>query len=411
MRKLINIQKNSFSSLAKKILMGFRTLGIWFGLVKISLLDEMKFIRRQKLVLMILVAIPVFYPFVISYLYSADQAVERPSVVIDEDNSALSRKFTMDLEATQEVRIDTRTDSFEDGWEALKRRQAELLVYIPPDFSRRIKKGEQGAIRLWINSVNMTTYAMSYPAVHRVAFAMNEEISKDFFHSQGMGSTMAANRIMPVTQETRNLFHPSLSYGAFLIPGIFIIILQQLILISLSFSAGLRRELGEYDEKSSFPLAYLTGKFMAHGVFYVLGIAFMLFAVFPLFGWPNVSAVSMFVLFLAFMLAMAPIAAMVAHFSKDRYASFQVLMLVSTPLFMFSGFLMPPEQMPKYLQMFSWVFPATPALFAVRILSMKTGSLSYVAPYFLWLLGLFLMYLAMAAVLVRKFTPKEPSRE
>ena len=370
--------------------------------IKESAADELRFILRQRSVLLILAGIPLFYPVVISSLYNAKQAVERPCVVIDEDNSSLSRKFVSYLDATQEVAVKRRAGSFDQGWSDLKQRRAELLLYFPPDFSRRIKKGEQGIARLWINAANMTTYAMSYPALSRVTLAVNEELSKTFFYAKGMGTTMSENRIMPIDQDIRYLFHPTLSYGGFLVTGIFPVILQQLILISLSLSAGLRRELGEYDEGHPRPLSRLAGMAAAHGIYYVLGIGVILAGIFPAFGWSLASGLSMFMIFLIFMIAMAPLAMIVAHFSNDRYASFQILMMVSTPLFMFSGFIMPPDQMPKYIEVLSWAFPLTPALLAVRILAMKTGSLTYVAPYIAWLAALFVAYSALAFVIVKK---------
>jgi len=373
-----------------------------FLLLISTILDEYRFMFvEQRAVLLILLSLPLFYPFVISSLYHQKTVTERPAILIDHDNSKLSRMFSIQLDATQDVKVVERIDSVEEGWEKIKSQQAEMMIYIPADFSSKIKQRKSSDVKMWVNSSNVLTYSVSYSGVSSVVQDMNAKIGYKFFLSQGMGSEAAKNRVFPIDEIDRFLFHPSISYGEFLVLGIFMIVMQQIILISLSFSLGFRREGGKLSLHKYFPFTVIEGRILAHFLFYILGVLVVTYLVIPIFAWPIRNPSSVVLIFILFLLAMAPISIAIAVFMKDRYEAFQLLMFASTPLFMICGYAWPFEQMPRYIQAFASIFPVTPAIQAFRILSMKTDDLSYITPYLGWMAVQFVVYLLIAVFLVR----------
>lgn len=366
------------------------------------IVDELHFILAEKSILSILIVIPILYPIVISWLYIENQPVDRPTLLIDHDNSSLSRQLAIGLDATEQIQITGRPYDVGHGFETMRKQQAELLVYIPREFSSRIKKGEQAKIKLWVNSANMLTYGITYPAVREVVLSTNKMIGERFLTEKGVHPALSKGRVMPISLAERLLYHPTTGYGDFLVTGVFLIIVQQIVLMGLAFSVGLRKERGLFKESERFPFTYLEAKVLAQLVFYLAGIAFIVFVIFPIFDWPVKNKASMFVLFVVFVITMAPLAIIAAKFVKDRYAAFQILMFFSTPLFMISGFAWPFKQMPELIQYVAAIFPATPALQAVRVLSMKSGNLEVVLPFIGWLGIQFLCYLVIAILLLRK---------
>jgi len=378
-----------------------RRVGAWLRAFGGAMLDEWRFVGKQRVVLVILMALPLLYPTVISYLYYEDQATERPLVLVDEDNSGLSRRLTRALHATQGVEIIARETSPAAARQALQARQAEGAIIIPADFSTRLKQGSTAAVKLWLNTANMYTYSVSYTAVVAAATTLNGEIGARYFFSKGMPTSLASQRVFPINQDVRYLFHPTASYGNFLVPGILIIVLQQLMLIGLCFSVGLRRELGLEDAGDRRPFTSLLARFSAQGVFYLGAMLLMVFFDIPLFGWSVRNAGVLLLVFIGFSLAMAPLVMLTAHFCRDRYIAFQLLMFVSTPLFMVSGFVWPSSQMPGYIQALAKLAPATPALAALRTVTMKSPEIGAVAPDLLRLLVLTTAYFTLAVPLVR----------
>jgi ABC-2 type transport system permease protein len=169
------------------------------------------------------------------------------------------------------------------------------------------------------------------------------------------------------------------SYGSFLVPGVLLVVIQQVVLISLAFSVGWQREDGDLKNAVRFPFTHLEGKAVAHLGFWIAGIAFIVFFIFPFFGWPVRSPLGLFLVYSALALAMIPPAICVSSFTTDRFVSFQLLLFFSAPVFMMSGYSWPLWRMPHGIELLAWVFPATPALQAVRILTLKSSDLSLIA--------------------------------
>ncbi len=373
-----------------------------FAVLFAGIVDEFRWIFSEKSVLLILVAVPFLYSFIISFLYEKENPEERPAIIVDSSNSSISRKLSFMIDATREIRVIKREAVLEKGFESVQNGEAELLIFIPENFDSLVKKGEQSSIKLWIQSANMLTYGTSYPALYNALNALGKELTIEFFLDKGVPSKSAENRISPIFVDEKLLYHPTLAYGNFLVTGIFLIVIQQVILISLAFSIGLRREKGYNTLHHKFPFTAIEAKIFAHIGFYIAGIAFIVFFVFPLFGWHAAFPAAMFFLFIVFSLSLAPLAIAVASFMRDRVEAFQILMFVSTPLYMISGFTWPLEQMPRYLQIIAACFPSTPALQALRIFSVKSGDISLVMPYLVHIAILFVVYLLIAIVATRR---------
>jgi len=370
----------------------------WIRTLFGGFIDELRRMARNRSILLVLIGIPVVYPLVVSWLYARNAPIDRPTVLVDHDGSALSQKLAQSLDATQDIAIEGRIADLEQGFEMVRQRKAEMLIFIPSDFSTRIRTGRQGRLKVWVNSANMLTYGAAVGATRTTVAALNEELGRNYFHQQGLTTALADRRIMPIRTDTRMLFYPTGAYGEFLVIGVFLIAFQQLILISLPFSVGLRRETDPGATPGRFPFASLAGRVGAHALFYTLASLFIVLVVTPSFGWGIKSATSVLVLFAALGLAMLPLSMIAASLVRNRYTGFQVLMFVSTPVFMISGFTWPFEQMPRSVQMIASAFPATPALLAMRVLAVKTSDLAAVSGELTWLGAQFVAYTALAVL-------------
>jgi ABC-2 type transport system permease protein len=356
------------------------TVRAWVAfLVRTAVREPWDILRRDRAVLVILLAVPVLYPVVVSWLYARNQPAERPAVVVDADGSALSRRLARDLDATPEVAVVARAASLEAGWDALVRREAELVLFVPSDFSTRIKRGEQAEVKLWVNAANILTYGVSYPAAAALVADWNQRLGAEWLARKGVAPQVAADRVMPIRAETRHLYRPALGYGEFLVPGVLLLALQQMVLIGLAVSAGLAREAGTVGaDGRRWPFAWVVGKGLGQQVFVIGAVAFLVAVVAPVFGWRFVVPGSVAALFLVFAAATLPMAVFAAELVEDRFASLQTLMFLTVPVLMMSGFAWPASQMPSWVRGVASLFPATFALRALRTLGSRTGDLGAV---------------------------------
>ena len=157
--------------------------------------DEVAFLTgRGRATLLVILGLPLFYPTVMSWLYEGNVAIERPTLVVDEDGSELSRQLQIRLDATQEIRIVGRPGTVSDGIEAVRRGDAEMLLWIPADFTRSIQRGRTGRLPFWVDSANMVTYAGGMPGLTNVVGSLNEDLGARFFMDKGMTTAQAAPR-------------------------------------------------------------------------------------------------------------------------------------------------------------------------------------------------------------------------
>ena len=365
--------------------------------------------RKEKSgILTVLLVIPLLYPAVVAYLYHGEEARERPALLLDLDGSALSRHLALELEATPEIRIVGRPQGLSDGVAALRRGEAELLVVIPADLSRSIKRGERAQMAVWSTGGNVYTWSLAFPAASAVVAYANAELATRRFLAAGLPPGVARVRAAPIAMADHRLFHPTGSYGRYLAVGVLLIVIQQLVVVSLAFSAGVRRERGLPVGAPPHPLGQLLGMAAAHAPFWLGGLLFVSCALLPWMGWAGPSPLAVAALFALFVAALVPVAVGVASLIPDRMTAFQTLMFFSVPLFLASGFTWPGTQLPRALEAITFVFPATPALRALRILSMKAGDLRTVLPELAWLAGQGLAYSALAAVVVSLTSRRAP---
>jgi ABC-2 type transport system permease protein len=379
----------------------------WFQEFVGGIREEARSLAVRKGVFTVLLLLPVLYPLLVSSLYVRREASERPALVIDEDNSALSRKLMLHLDATTGVRVVDRPESMDRAFALLRQGRAEMLVRIPKDFSGSIKRGRQGSLNVWVSSANMYTYGVAAAGLSSTVLDLNRELGIEKLAGRGMSREQAGRRVLPIAWEDRPLFHPSASYGDFVVTGILLIVIQQIVLMSLAYSVGWQRE-DDVLPRSRYPFTHLSGRAALHLAFQLLGILAIAFGFFPWFGWPAKSAWAMFGLFSALALAMVPPALIVASLVKDRFVAFQLLLFFSVPLFLVSGFSWPLATMPKYVQAFAWLFPATPALQAVRVLSMKADSFASVSRFLAIMAAQWVAWSAAAFVVVRRRWRRHP---
>ncbi len=361
---------------------------IWSGC-----LGELSHMRRHPMIVLLLVAVTIVYPVFVSSLYARDQVVERPFVVVDLDDSAFSRRLTLLLDATQGLSLIARVDDIETARAMLIAREVDLIVEMPPGLSAELKRGHQATVAAWTYAANLLAYGTALPAVTEVVLDQSTEIAAARLAEVGFGGKGAEVASHPIIPDFRYVFHSNVSYGSFLVPGILLIVLQQVTLLGLAYSAGLRRE-AEGDSGTAPSLFELLGRGVAQMPLFA-GSAGALIAAFVWFGWPMLSAASFAALFAAFVLTLLPMGLFVGTLVKDRYGAFHALMFLSAPLLMISGYAMPASALPQWLRSAANLFPSTPGLLAMQVLSQKSASLTDVSPEFLHLLLLGGGYLSL----------------
>lgn len=81
------------------------------------------------------------YLIVFGILYLPNIVTDVPCVILDEDNSALSRRLVQDFEASDSYRITAYVNTQEEMRQALLDKQAIAAIDIPHDSRKRQRRG------------------------------------------------------------------------------------------------------------------------------------------------------------------------------------------------------------------------------------------------------------------------------
>ncbi len=370
---------------------------------------EVDIIRHDRNIIIVLFLAPIVYALFLGTIFSKKVETEVPIVVVDNDRSEISRAFIRSLDSHQQLQVSKVSPDFESARDDIIASEAQAIVYIPPDFEIGLKSGRAVDLPVYLNTVRFLPSNDINKAVTEVTLTMAAGIRLRFFESKGMNTEQAREAVQPLNGDIRPLFNTAGSYGDFLLPGLFVLILQQTLIFGLSLSVAREREkktLREFnDVAGGSSLVAVIGKgapyFLLYGVYTTLSLA-VLFSMFRLNVLGSFSALA--ALLLLFYIGIIGFAMCLSSFFKQEIQALQFLVFTSMPLFLMSGYSWPIWSMPGPLRLLTQLFPSTP-LFQVfvRVTQMGAGW-QHIWPDLLHLLILAVGWIALAQWRLRRLT-------
>ncbi len=365
--------------------------------------DELYHAFKLFFPVFMIVLIPLVYPLLISLTYSNQTVVERYVVVMDEDNSQLSRDFMFQIDATQGAQITRRVTTIDEGFEAVLSRDADAFVLIPADFSKRIARMEQANVKTYVYAANMMIYASVMTAIQETTLGVNNQLALERITTpKGIKADRAQAIVEPIAYDKTVLYAPTLAYSSFLCPVLFVLVIQQMTLIVPGVGVGMRRENDKkFRKKRMWFIEYLA-RFLVYVPFVCLGIWFIYTFVVPMFGWPTGSFADMFKIALIMCVLHAPISIILMSLTKDRYTTFQIILATSVPAFMISGYIWPSYSMPGWVASIGEWFLINPGSHIIRKVVFKGFAFEDCIPELAQMFNIFFWYVIAALIVVHR---------
>lgn len=334
---------------------------------------EFRQIMRDRLSLMILLFIPVF--FLLLYGYALNFDIKHVALAVeDRDNSVESRTLVsaflnsgyFDLAVT--VRSPSEVERVMDD------NTARAALIIPEDTGRAVRRGEPAPVQVIINGDNANTAS----AVLGYTTTIVRTVSSSLIVQQ-----RGLNLAPPLTAEPRIWFNPELKSALFLVPGLIGFIGMITATISTALSVVREKERGTWEQVRMAPIntvSYVVGKTLPYlGLSLVSAMGIMLAAMWlfelPMRGswWSLLLATTLF------LLGALGTGLLVSTVSESQLFAFQVaLILAFLPTFLLSGFIFPIQNMPKPIQVVTYVVPARYFLIVLRGIVLKGVGLATV---------------------------------
>jgi ABC-2 type transport system permease protein len=347
-------------------------------------------------------AIPVFLLLIFGYGLSLDIDHVRSVVWNQDASSKVTRDFLLNFQNSRYFKIIRYTDNYREIEGMINSGKVLMALIIPKNFSRCLEAGGQAPLQLLVDGsdANTATIAMGY--ARSVVAKYNVEL---------LTKVLAGQNLRPhgrIDARTRVWFNMGLTSTWFIIPGVIAMIMMIIAALLTSLCVAREWERGTMEQLISTPVKapeLVIGKFIPYFIigFFDLFIgtlmARFLFDV-PFRG----SYLLLFflsALFLTGALAQGILISVVAR--SQLMASQLASQTTMIPTMLLSGFIYPIFNMPKVIQLVTYLVPARYYIVVLRNLFLKGAGLSAMLDDVLFL---FLFAFIMLGIAVVKFKKK-----
>ncbi len=347
--------------------------------------------RRDPATVGLTVALPLIQLFLFGYAINANPR-HLPTGLIAAEHSTYERTLVAALQNTHyfDIRAFATEQSAE---EALRRGDVMFVLNIPPDFSRRIERGERPQVLMDADATDPTAIANATAAV----VALNASVL-----NRDLPVAMQVEPPQPPFQLILHArYNPEAITALNIVPGLIGLILTVSTLVMTSLAITREREMGTMKNLLAMPVRpveVMLGKIIPYvGLAYVqtaliLAVSVVVFDV-PVRGSVPLLLFALGV-FIACNLAMGFAFSTMARtqMQAQQLAQFGLL-----PSMMLSGFMFPFQGMPTWARYVGEAVPLTHTLRICRGVLLKGNGLSQIWPD-LWPMMLFAVVVGAIAV-------------
>ncbi|HZE73746.1 MAG TPA: ABC transporter permease [Gemmatimonadales bacterium] len=315
-------------------------------------------IFREKETLILLFGASVLYAFFYPTPYLRQIIRDLPIVVVDRDHTAMSRQLTRWLDASEAGSVTSRVNDLNAAQDSVRAGVAGAVLLIPQDFERHVLRREPAYVEAYADASYFLVYSTALRAINGVVGTLSTGISVRRLEASGLTEKAALQRARPVTFVSWPLFNPLAGYGTFVVPAVFILILQQTLLIGIG---ALRVAEREKDESGTEPLwAILGGKLGATALIYLGHAVFMFGVVFSLYGFPmRASWLDVVVFLVPYFAAVTLLGLAIAELFDRPESSTVALAAMGLPALFLSGLSFPVEVQAAWVRALAVVLPST----------------------------------------------------
>ena len=361
--------------------------------------DEAKACLRSPAFLVLLIAVPVALNILFGAIFlPARTARALPFAVWDQDGSRDSRQLVRFVQSNPAFDLRYVLASQEEGRKLLSQRKIRGFMIVPDGFSKKIARRETADVVVYEDFTFLLPGRTLMKNLYKVEYWYQKDLLEDSFKDRGLMDSASEFLANPATLNFRPLYNPSLEYTRFMLPGVLLAVLFQ-VMVLLGATAYFMNAAAYRGRSRARFLAVKTA--VLFGLFLVpFALTYGIF--FPLFGLPQGPAPAMILVFSLFSLASIGMGLAVAALAGDRTLGTSLILIVGAVGFTFSGYTWPMFLFPPMWKTIAYVSPLTPFLeetvkiiygtgFPVQVWKMAAQALAYLG-------------LALAAVNVKRLS-------
>jgi len=356
--------------------------------------DEWRRVLAIRGAFILLVLAPFVYGFYYPQPYLNQILRKIPIAVVDNDLSELSRGIVQTLDASDAVKVVVRADTLAEARAALERGEVFAVVGIPPEAERDLLKGTTVPLPIYADATYFFLFRTMGTGIALAINTLSFELAAGGARPDGSLVKAALANLSPADVLLQPIFNPVGGYASYVVPGAFVLILQQMLLIGSAMLTVVA-----LPQIAGGAFTSVLGRGIAHLTIYLPALA-LYFVVLPRFyGFSTLGQpLQLLAMASVFVLATSFLGQAVGAWFKRPETPTLIFLGTSLPQFFLAGFSWPREAIPKPILAASYIFPSDLAIDGMVRIDQLGASLWEVARDWRGLGVLALVYFTLAVI-------------
>jgi ABC-2 type transport system permease protein len=370
--------------------------------VLIFLRKEFQQLRRDPNMIRLIFVGPIMQLLIFGFAINLD-VNSVPMVVCDQDHSLQSHDFISRFENSGYFPVVARVERLSDIDKYIERGDASLALTIPPEFGKKIEQGEPVKVDAIVDGSesNAASVGLNYAGAIVAGYSQNALLES--YSRRGFG----ALKPITVTPEIRVWYNPDLKSRNYILPGLLGQILTQATVLLTALAIVKEKERGTLEQLIVTPIKtwqIIIGKLAPFTIIGIIDIVLALAGLTLILGIHVSGSVPLLVVFsMIFILTTLGLGLFVSTVSStQQQAMMTTVFFVVLPMNFLSGFIFPIENMPKFIQIFTYLLPLRYFFEIIRGIFLRSAGLVELWPQVVALSVFAVGVLALSSLRFRK---------
>ncbi|HEX9060690.1 MAG TPA: ABC transporter permease [Clostridia bacterium] len=361
-----------------------------------TLKNEFLYALKNKIVFVIVFIIPIAVNFLLGYVLYNNQIRNVPMVIVDQDNSQLSRTISQQFKESEIFNVKYVSEHSGDVEKFFKEGKVRVGMIIPNDFGKDITLLKSPTIMMIYDGSHISIASAAKSKATEILLTYRTGVLLKLLKGKlNMTDDKARKTALNVQFVNRTLYNPAKSFKEFLVPGFGTAIVQTA--IALLCAVGVRKR--ELCSRRVERAGYIPGKIFFYTVLGTLSLMICTYIDTNFFDIPlRGSFRDVFILDGAFMLAVSSFCTAVSSWVGDAMISSTINAVLFIPSTIVAGYTWPVLSMPYVYQQVAWFLPFYHYADNIRDLCLKGNTLDSMLTDIRWFLAASVIFIALGFV-------------
>lgn len=356
---------------------------------RLMIWKEFKHIQADELTIRLMIFPVLLQVFILGYAL-VTEIKNTPIMIFDASKSIQSQSLIQHIQYNNLFKFKGMLRTQEEGKDYIQRGNIKIAVIIPENFEISLTKENGASIELLVDGQDANSANIASGYIQSIISIWSTNYLKSSLKKQGI----QISQVIPIRVNSVVLFNPMLKSTWYMVPALVVLLVTMITGLLTGLSVVKEKEKGTLEQLMVTPVApihIIIGKTVPYMIIGTLELCLFLVIATLWFGIPFKGNILTFILFgIIYMVSSLGIGIFTSTIARTPQ---QVLFLIWFILIFFillSGFFIPVENMPNWVQKLTYINPVRFFMAAVRALFLKGSSIIY-----LWQEGLTMMIIGV----------------